>query len=528
VSSLLAKDPGALERLPGIGKDLAGKIRDLLETGRCAVLDELLRKTPEGLIELMHVSGLGPKRAKLIHDALGVTTLDALELAAREGKLHELHGIGTVIERKVLDGVAAMRGRAKRFRLSEADEHVTPLVEWMKAAPGLERIEIGGSHRRRRDTVGDVDVLVAARGEHGVAERFLGYPEIAKVIAHGATRCAAELRGGLQVDVRIVPPESFGAALHYFTGSKAHNIAIRTLGLRRKLKINEYGVFRGTHRVGGRTEEEVFAAVGLPWIPPELREDRGEIDAARAGRLPELVDTADLRGDLHMHTDATDGHASLAEMVDACRRRGYEYVAITDHTHALRMTRGFRRPEFLAQWRAIDRLRAITPGIAILRGAEVDILEDGSLDLDDDTLAELDVVLVSVHSRLGMPRDQMTRRVCKAIAHPHVHVLSHPTGRLLGRREPYAIDLEAVIRVAKAEGVALEVNSQPDRLDLDDVHIQLAREAGVALVISSDAHRTAELDWIRYGVGQARRGWCEAGDIANTRPLDELRRTLRA
>lgn len=527
IAPLLAKDAEALEQLPGIGKDLAGKIRELVETGTCAVLEDLLARTPAGLVEVMHISGLGPKRAKLIYDALGLSTVEALEQAARAGKLHELRGIGRVIEKKVLKGIAERRARAGRFRLSEADEHVAPLLAWLKDADGLVALEVCGSYRRRRETVGDVDVLASARRSTGVADRFLSYPEITQVLAHGGTRCAAELRCGLQVDVRIVPPESFGAALHYFTGSKAHNIAIRTLGVKRKLKINEYGVFRGARRISGRTEEEVFAAVGLRFIPPELREGRGEIAAAAEGRLPRLVELGDLRGDLHMHTNATDGHASLAEMVEGGRQRGYAYVAITDHTYALRMTRGFRRREFIDQWRAMDKLRGRMPEIMILRGAEVDIFEDGSLDLDDDTLAELDVVTVSVHSRFGMSVEHMTRRIVKALRHPHVHILGHPTGRLLGRREPYALDLEEIIRVARAEGVALEVNAQPDRLDLDDVHVQLAREAGVKLVISSDAHRVEELDWIRYGIGQARRGWCEAKDVLNTRSWPELGRDLR-
>ena len=349
-----------------------------------------------------------------------------------------------------------------------------------------------------------------------VADAFLGYPDVKQVLARGETKCSVRLRSGLQVDLRIVPRSSYGAALHYFTGSKPHNIAIRLLGVKRHLKINEYGVFRGTRQIGGRTEAEVFEAVGLPWIPPELRENRGEIEAARARRLPRIVEAADIRGDLQMHTDATDGKNTLAEMVAACEARDYEYIAITDHTNAVRVAGGLTKAGFHNQSRAIDALRKRISKPAVLKGAEVDILDDGSLDLDDDTLAELDVVIVSVHSRFNMSKAEMTRRIVRALQHPRVHILGHPTGRLIGKREPYPVDMTEVIKTASDYGVLLEINAQPGRLDLNDLHIQMARQAGVKLVINTDAHRIQELDCMRYGVDQARRGWCEAKDVANT------------
>lgn len=526
VASLLKKEERALEGLPGIGKDLAGKIREIIETGDLTLRKELIEEVPEGLVEMMRISGLGPKRAKQIYDELGIANLDDLEAAAREERLRELHGLGPTLEAKILRGIAEHRARSGRFRLADADAYVRPLLEHLRGAAGLKRLEVAGSYRRRRETVGDVDVLAAAKEGGPIADRFVGYPEVADVLARGETKCSVRLRSRLQVDLRIVPAGSFGAALHYFTGSKAHNIAIRTLGVKRKLKINEYGVFRGTRRVGGRTEEELFEAVGLPWIPPELREDRGEIEAAREGRLPRLVELKEIRGDLQMHTTYTDGQNTLEEMAEACRARGYQYIAITDHTKAVRVAGGLTAADFRKQFREIERIQKGIDDLILLRSAEVDILPDGTLDLDDDTLGQLDFVVVSVHSKFNLTKEEMTRRVVRALKHPRVHVLGHPTGRILGRREPYPLDLEEVVKVARDHQVALEVNAQPDRLDLSDLHIQMAREAGVKLVISTDAHRIEELEHMRYGVDQARRGWCEAADVLNTRSRREFLKAI--
>lgn len=527
VVSLLKKDEGALEELPGIGRDLATKIRQIVETGELALLKELTAEIPEGLVEIMRIAGVGPKRAKHIYDELGIDRLEELEKVARSGKLRGLRGFGPTLEAKILQGIVEHRARAGRFRLADADVYVRPLFEHVRAASGVKGIEVAGSYRRRRETVGDVDVLVAGKRGAPIAERFVRYPEVAKVIAHGETKCSVVLRSGLQADLRVVPAESFGAALHYFTGSKPHNIAIRTLGVKRKLKINEYGVFRGSRRLGGRTEEEVFRAVGLPWIPPELREDRGEIEAAREKRLPELIELGDIRGDLQMHTTYTDGKNTIAQMVEACRARGYAYLAITDHTKAVRVAGGLSRAEFRKQFREIDKVQERVDGLRILKSAEVDILDDGQLDLDEATLAALDLVVVSVHSKFNLTRTQMTRRVVRALRHPRVHIFAHPTGRILGRREPYPLDLEEVVKVARDHGVLLEINAQPDRLDLNDVQIKMAKDAGVKLVISTDAHRAEDLDHMRYGVDQARRGWCEAGDVVNTLPAKEFLKQIQ-
>lgn len=512
-----------LEELPGIGADLAGKIRTILKSGDLPLRKTLITKIPEGLVEIMRIPGLGPKRAKLLYDKLHIESIDQLEKAAAAGRLQELRGFKEALVAKIVQGIHDYEARGGRCRLSEADAYALPLVEYLKTTPGVSQVDVAGSYRRRRETVGDLDILVAASDPAAVAERFVHYHEVKRIAAHGDTRCAVLLRCGLNVDLRVVPAASYGSALHYFTGSKAHNIAIRALGIKRHLKINEYGVFRGTRRIGGREEIDVYKAVGLPWIPPELREDRGEIDAAREGSLPELVTLEDIRGDLQVHTTYTDGHNTLGEMAAACRRRGYEYVAITDHSESVRVAGGLDASGFRRQLREIDRVRKHMRGITILKGAEVDILEDGRLDLDDETLAGFDLVVASVHSKFNMTKAAMTARVIKALRHPRVHVFGHPTGRLLGRREPYPIDMGAVIKAAGDIGVLLEINAQPDRLDLSDLHARMARDAGVKLVIDTDAHRLDELSCIRYGVDQARRAWCRAADVANTLPLARLR-----
>ena len=513
--------------MPGIGSDLAGKICTILETGTLPLLQELTAKTPESLVQMLRIPGLGPKRAKQIYDTLGITTLDGLETAAKTGRLRELPGIKDTTEHKILQGLADLRGHSGRWRLADADAYVQPLLAHLKASPAVARLEVAGSYRRRKDTVGDIDILVASSRPQAVVKRFTSYPRVKHVQAEGATRSAVVLDCGLQVDLRVIPASSLGSALHYFTGSKPHNIAIRALGLKRGLKINEYGVFRRTHRIGGRTEEQVFEAVGLPVIPPELREARGEIEAAHESRLPRLIELSDIRGDLQVHTNATDGVNELAEMVDAARRRGYEYLAITDHTKAVRVAGGLTRGAFHRQFKAIERLQKKCSGITILKGAEVDILDNGDLDLDDATLAELDVVIVAVHSKFNLSRSAMTKRIIRALRHPHVHILAHPTGRLLGTREPYQLDFDQILRASADHGVAIEINAQPERLDLDDVQARAAHEAGVPLVISTDAHRIEELNYMRYGVDQARRGWCEAHHVLNTRSLTELRKALR-
>ncbi|HXF96246.1 MAG TPA: DNA polymerase/3'-5' exonuclease PolX [Gemmatimonadales bacterium] len=530
VEELAQHGPARLAELPGIGEDLAGKILEIVRTGSLGALEDARRQVPRGLTELMGVRGLGPKRARALYEALGIKSLRELERAARARRIREVPGFGARTEEKILEELAARAamGSERRVLRAVAAQYGEAYLEYLRAQPGVRQAEIAGSFRRCRETVGDLDILVDADPESGIADRFLAYPEVAEVLARGPTRCSVRLRSGLQVDLRVVPSQSYGAGLHYFTGSKPHNIAVRRLGQQRGLKINEYGVFRGRRQIGGRTEDEVFRAVGLPWIPPELREDRGELEAAREGRLPRLVQLADIRGDLQLHTTESDGRDTLEAMAEAAEGLGYEYVAVTDHSPALRMVRGLDRAGFRRQMRRIERLNARLTKLTVLKGAEVDIRPDGSLDLDDDTLRALDLVVASVHSKLDLPERQQTERVLKALSHGTVDVLAHPTGRLLGRRPPMRLDLDRVFRAAADHGTLLEVNAQPERLDLDDLAVRAAVGMGLKLVISTDAHATVELRFMRWGVDQARRGWARPEDVANTRPLEELLAMLHA
>lgn len=517
-----------LTALPGIGADLAAKIRQVAERGTLDLLAELRRKMPGELSRLLEVSGLGPKRVQVLWKQLGITTLRQLEAAATAGKIRTLPGFGEKTENAIKKDLGRVAAAAGRTLLPVADEAARLLLRHLGGVHGVTRLDVAGSFRRAKETVGDLDVLAAGTDPQALIEGFATYDGAERVLARGETKSSVVLRSGLQVDLRVIPEESYGAALHYFTGSKAHNIVVRTLGVKKGLKINEYGVFRGSRRIGGRSEEEVFRAVGLPFIPPELREDRGEIDAARSGELPNLVELRQIRGDLHAHTNLTDGRATLAEMVAAARARGYAYLAITEHSQRVTVARGLDAAALRRRNREIDRLNARLKGFVVLKGIEVDILEDGGLDLPNAVLAELDVVVAAVHSKFNLPRRKQTERIVRALDHPHVRILAHPSGRLINERDAYDVDLERIIEAAGERGRILELNAHPQRLDLDDVHCRLARERGVRVAISTDAHAVEHLDFMRYGVGQARRGWLEASDVVNTLGLPALRRLLKA
>ncbi|MDA8231202.1 MAG: DNA polymerase/3'-5' exonuclease PolX [Magnetospirillum sp.] len=519
---------GAVPHLPGIGHDLAEKAAEIVRTGHCAALDDLHAQLPATIVELLKLPGLGPKRVKKLHDALGVRSVEDLRRAAASGRIHDLAGFGDTAEERILAAIAARAGATERFRLDMVAPVAGELAAWLRAEPGVTRVEIAGSFRRANETVGDLDILVTGIPGCRVMERFTHYRDVAEIVESGPTRSTVRLDSGLQVDLRLVPEESYGAALAYFTGSKAHNILVRRLGQERGLKINEYGVFRDDRRIGGDSEESVYAAVGLPWIPPELREDRGEIDAARAGRLPRLVELSDIRGDLHVHTRATDGRESIRDMALAARDAGLEYVAITDHSRHLAVAHGLDERRLAAQGDEIDRLNAEGLGIAILKGIEVDILEDGALDLPDEALGRLDLVVAAVHSHFELPRDTQTARILRAMDHPHFTILAHPSGRRLPDRAPFDVDLEAVIRHAARRGCFLELNAQPERLDLTDTWCRAAKEHGVRVAIDSDAHSGAGFGVLAYGIGQARRGWLGRDDVLNARGLRELRPLLRA
>lgn len=522
----LAGTPEALDALPGIGEDLAAKIAEIVHTGRLGLLTQLRRETPKGVREMMSVPGVGPRKATRLHQALRLRGLADLERAARAGRLRTVKGFGVRTEERILKELGAVQAAASRTPRATAAQYAEPLLAWIRDTPGVKHADIAGSFRRCAETVGDLDILVTGSDPAAVVSRFVAYPEVKHVIAEGPTRAAVRLRSGLQVDLRVLPEPSYGSGLYYFTGSKAHNIAVRRLGQARKLKINEYGVFRGNRRVGGRTEREVLDAIGLPWIPPELREDRGEIQAAAEHRLPHLVDLPDIRGDLQCHTTDSDGRDDLEAMARAAEAIGYEYLAITDHTPSVRVAGGMDRAGFRRQARRIEQLNGALRHLTVLAGAEVDIQRDGRLDLDDETLKELDFVVVSLHSGLRLGEAEQTARLQRAVSHPCVDVLGHPSGRLIGRRQAIAARWDEIYRVASDHGVMLEVNAQPERLDLDDVHVRAAIGHGVRLSLGTDAHAAPELRFMRWGVDQARRGWAERDDVVNTLPLPRLRKLL--
>jgi DNA polymerase (family 10) len=456
-----------------------------------------------------------------------VQTVEQLHRAAQDGRIRALPGFGEKTELNILQAIEAHASQTRRFKLAVAAQYAEALQAFLSSVPGVSQVTVAGSFRRMRETVGDLDILVAATEQSPVIQRFAAYDEVAQVLSEGPTRASVRLKGGMQVDLRMLSKESYGAALQYFTGSKAHNIAVRRLAQQKGLKINEYGVFSGEKRIAGDTEESVYRSIGLHYIPPELREDRGEIELAGKGRLPRLVELSDLRGDLHAHTNATDGHDTLREMALAAKSAGFEYLAITEHSRRLTVAHGLDPQRLLRQCDEIDRLNDELKGIVLLKGIEVDILEDGSLDLPDDVLARLDLVIGAVHSKFELSRAKQTQRILRAMEYPHFTLLAHPAGRLIEQRAPYDVDMTRIIREAKQRGCFLELNAHPERLDLLDTQCRMAKEEGVLVSINSDAHSTLDFANLRYGVGQARRGWLEAKDVLNTRPLAELRKLLK-
>jgi DNA polymerase (family 10) len=457
-----------------------------------------------------------------------VTTEADLRQVAEEGEIRELHGFGEKIEQKILDDLERQgEEEEERTKLNVAEDVAQPLVDYLQAGEGVERVEVAGSYRRRKETVGDLDILAISASREEVIQHFTEYENVAEVVSEGETRSTVALRSGLQVDLRVVEPESYGAALFYFTGSKAHNIAIRNIAIDQGLKVNEYGVFEDEEQIAGETEEEIYDLFDLPYIAPELREDRGEITAARKGELPHLIELADLRGDLQCHTTASDGRNSLEEMAQAAQEMGHEYLAITDHSSYVSVTQGLEADELAERIDEIQQLDKEMEDIRLLTSIEVDVLEDGSLDLPDDVLDRLDVVIFSVHTKFDLPIDEQTERIIRAMDNPHVHILAHPTGRRIGKRPGYQVDLERVMEAALERGCFLEINAQPERLDLDDVYAKRAKEMGLKVAISTDAHSTSELRGLRFGVYQARRGWLEPADVLNTRSWNEARELLK-
>ena len=524
----LVGEPGALEALPGIGKGIAQNIRELVASGHTAIMDELLAKYPAEVVGFTELQGLGPKRVRTLFDELGITTRAALEQAAKSGQLAGLSGFGEKVEQNIIKALATAQAWSGRMLLADAWPLAHAIAARVRALKGVTQVELAGSFRRRKESVGDLDLLVCGGDADAVMQAFTTHDSVADVLGRGDTKSSVRLTNGLQVDLRVVPEASFGAALLYFTGSKEHNIELRKLAIEQGLSLNEYGLTEGERVVAARTEEDVYRALGLAWIPPELREARGEIALARDGKLPQLVELEDLRADLHMHTTRSDGRDTLDDMITAAIAHGHEYIAITEHSKALAMANGFDAARVRKSVTELAEARKRHPQIPILHGLEVDILADGELDLDDDTLALLDWVIISIHSRFDQPADVATARALRAVAHPLVNAFGHPTGRLIGSREPVAFDMEAVCEAAAAHGVAMEINASPDRLDLSDVNARLAREKGCLFVIDTDAHSTAQFAQQQFGVFQARRAGLTRDQVLNALPYDKFRTWLDA
>ena len=522
----LVKEGFDLTRLPGIGSDLASYIEEIVKTGKFSKLESLKRELPEGLEELLAIEGLGPKRVRELYEAFHITSLKDLANIAQSGEIYKLKGFGPKLVEKILKGITLAKKSGRRFRFDIAKPYAEDIKKYLQNFSGVLKVEVAGSYRRRKESVGDLDILAVAKNWDEVSDYFVKYPKVKEVVSKGETRSTVILNNDLQVDLRSVAMESYGSALHYFTGSKAHNIKIRKMAIDRGWKINEYGIFDGDKKIAGESESGMYETMGLCFIEPELREDRGEIEACLEGKLPKLIERGDIKGDLHIHSNYTDGKASIKEMALAALDMGYEYIAITDHSKHLTVAKGLDEERILKQFEEIERLNEELD-IVILKGIECDILEDGSLDLPNSILERLDIVLGAVHFKFNLSKSEQTKRVIKAMKNPYFNVLAHPTGRVIGHRNAYEIDMDEIIKAAKGEGVVLEINAQPERLDLNDVLAKTAKENGNLFAISTDSHDVESLNFMEYGINQARRGWVEKEDVINTLSLRELKSVLK-
>lgn len=539
VENLLGADAD-LTTIPGVGKEIAEKLAAMVSTGELPQLTEMAQQYPLGLAEVMRVKGMGPKLTRAAFEELGIDSVDALERAADDGRLGTLPGFGEKRQASVKRNIAVYRRNIARALLGEIDPVALPLLARLREVEGVGRAEVAGSYRRRVETVGDIDLLITTASEQAAAavtEAFTTYPEVEEVLSSGATRSSVRLKNGIEVDLRVMEEEAFGAALLYFTGSKAHNVELRQLALSQGRHLNEYGLFEGAGEGGvtplsggkllaSRSEEEIYAELGLPYIEPVLREGRGEVAAAQKGELPDLIQLSDIRGDLHMHSTWSDGKASVKEMMEASAELGYDYIALTDHSKALAMTGGLDEEKLARQWEELDSLEGTVPGLTLLRGLEIDILKDGTLDLSEEWLERLDIVSISVHSHFELSEKEQTKRIVRAVSHPQVNVLCHPTGRVLGTRDGYAVDLQAVFEACALNGVAVELNASYQRLDLSDTNLMAAKKHGLRVSIGTDAHAVGNLAGMKLGVDQAQRAWLEKGDVLNARSLDEVRAFL--
>jgi DNA polymerase (family X) len=527
----ILRDPNRkITEIPGIGKGLAAVLQEIVDRGSCERRDELLKKFPAASLEFLKIQGLGPKSIALIFEHYRIATMDELEQLAKDQKLRDLPRMGAKLEEKVLRSIAQYRMRSGRFLLSFAHDTAGELTTYLRELDGIEDITAAGSLRRGKETVGDLDLLVTGPNATAALDRFIAYPRVHEVLSRGENKASAKVgREGLQVDVRVLPRESYGAAMQYFTGSKEHNVSVRTRAVKMGLKLSEYGLFRAEDdsRVAGETEEEVYKALGLAWIPPELRENAGEIEAAAEGRIPELIELRHIRGDIHMHTTETDGRASLEEMAEAAKNLGYEYVAITDHSKAIAMANGLDEARAVAFGRRVREMNQSELGIRVFSGLECDIMKDGTLDLASDALAELDVVIGSVHSHMNLEAGEMTDRLLRALECPQLRILGHPTGRLLMQREPFPFDFDRIVAEAVKRNVWLEINASPERLDLNGTLVRTAKSRGAKFTISTDAHHPKHLHNMWYGVVTARRGWLGPDDVMNTLSAEKFREAIR-
>jgi DNA polymerase (family 10) len=518
-----------LDKIPGVGKSIAATIAEVLDTGESKVLEELRESLPPGVRQLMELEGVGPKNAMRLVNELKIASIDDLEKAAKGGRIRELKGFGEKKEQNILQSISDYRNRQTRFLLGAVLPVVDDMLAWMRGSPAVLRAEVAGSYRRRRETIGDLDLLVASNEPDAASKRFVEMPPVERVVSHGSTKSTVLLKGQLQVDCRVVPPPVYGAALQYFTGSKDHNVKLRTIGVKLGYKLNEYGLFRREDDglVASETEEAIYKALGMDWMPPELRENRGEIEAAMEHKLPRLVEPGEIRGDLHCHSKWSEGTMTIREVAEKARSLGLSYVAITDHSKSLGIAHGLDEERLAEQGKEIDALNRELDGFTVLKGIECDIKADGSMDLTDSSFADLDFVVASIHSSFKNDEETMTNRMVSAIHNEHVDAIGHPTGRIIQKRKPYPLNLDRVIEEAAAQHVALEINAYPERLDLDDVASRKAMEAGAVVSIGTDAHALNQMDFLPLGVSVARRGWLTAKDVANTRTAKELLRLRR-
>ena len=516
-----------LEKLPGIGKDLAQKILEILNTGTLSLYEELKKEVPPKLLSLLEIPGLGPKKVKVLYEKLGIDSVKKLEEACKSHKIARLPGFGLKTEQKILKALASYKEKTKRFPLGEILPLAQEIVETLQKFSPVEQIEIAGSIRRRKETVKDIDILITSKKPLEVMKKVTELPLVQEVIAFGETKTSVIINPGIQMDIRVVEPESWGAALAYFTGSKAHNIRIRELALEKGLKINEYGVFKNEKKIAGKTEEEIYQILGLPFIPPELREDRGEVEAALAGALPNIVDYNEIVGDGHVHSKYSDGTASLEEILAKAKSLGLSWVIVCDHSQSLKVAGGLSVKDLFEKKQAIERINKNAKDTKLIFGAEVDILSDGSLDYPDEVLKEIEYVVAAIHTGFQQDEAQITSRIISALKNPFVHAISHPTGRIIGEREPYAVNISEVFKYAKEYGKALEINAYYKRLDLNDIHSRAAKEQNIPLIIGTDAHFIDQMEYLFYGTAVARRAWCEKKDILNTLPYNEFKKWLK-